>query len=244
MADNFPSFKGQLDKYKNPESEKSPLYRKRMSKKQTQEQKQTQKQKQKQTTSGKETPITELPELPPLLRPGLVCVFIGFNPGIESSSKGHYYAHRSNLFWKLLYESGCVEERVTYEDDVRMMDDYRYGFHDLVLRPTKSASELSSKEMLQNVPRLEKVLREINPRIVCMVGKGIYEKIMKNKTGKSLSQFEWGVQRDVKFVNAETILVVVPSTSGLAAGISKERKLQYFKDLKEVIMSVAHEDAH
>lgn len=41
-----------------------------------------------------------LPELRDVLEPGLICVFIGLNPGIMTARSGHAYAHPSNLFWK------------------------------------------------------------------------------------------------------------------------------------------------
>lgn len=44
-----------------------------------------------------------LPPLVDILEPNLICVFVGVNPGITTSQRGHAYAHPSNLFWKLLY---------------------------------------------------------------------------------------------------------------------------------------------
>jgi TDG/mug DNA glycosylase family protein len=184
---------------------------------------------------------TDLPQLPLLLEPGLVCVFIGFNPGIQSSLQGHSYAHRSNLFWKMIYESGCVNEPVTYHDDRSMIKRYGYGFHDLVLRPTRSIDELSRAEMLDNVPRLERTLQTYEPAIICFVGKGIWEKIYKYKTGRSLpkDRFAWGLQKNIDFTfiskDCSTKLFVMPSTSGLAAGMSREHKLALWKELAIII---------
>lgn len=186
----------------------------------------------------------DLPPLQPLLEPGLVCVFIGFNPGVQSSLQGHYYAHRSNLFWKLIYESGCVGEPVTCKDDRTLMQRYRYGFHDLVLRPTRGIDDLGSAEMLENVPRLERTLKTYEPAIVCFVGKGIWEKIYRYKTGRALSKenFTWGVQKNIEFKfitkDCNTKLFVMPSTSGLAAGMRREEKLTIWKDLANIITQV------
>ncbi|KAF5099770.1 hypothetical protein D0Z00_001511 [Geotrichum galactomycetum] len=192
---------------------------------------------------SKKKPIspTDLPQLPLLLEPGLVCVFIGFNPGIQSSLQGHFYAHRSNLFWKMIYESGCVNEPVTYHDDQSMIKRYRYGFHDLVLRSTRSMDELGRVEMLDNVPRLERTLQTYTPAIVCFVGKGIWEKIYKYKTGRILPKdgFAWGLQKNIDFTfvtkDRSTKLFVMPSTSGLAAGMSREHKLALWKELASII---------
>lgn len=47
----------------------------------------------------------QLQELQPSLGNGLAIVFVGYNPGVESSIKQHHYAHFTNLFWKLFNES-------------------------------------------------------------------------------------------------------------------------------------------
>lgn len=46
--------------------------------------------------------------LPDAVGPGLVLLFVGLNPGLETSRSGHAYAHPSNLFWKLLHRSGLT----------------------------------------------------------------------------------------------------------------------------------------
>lgn len=202
-----------------------------------------------------------LDPLVPLLKPGLVCVFVGFNPGIETAKKGHYYAHPSNGFWKMIYQSGCVDRKVTFMDDVKMPAEYQYGFHDLVARPTRGIDELSGAEMLAESPRLEADLAEVQPKIVCFVGKGIWEKIYYFKTGKPLKQkgFEWGLQyrpREVKaedykftarygksevpdlpftFAGGTITIYVLPSTSGIATSPSPKVRLDLWESLAEEI---------
>lgn len=180
------------------------------------------------------------------LQHGLVCVFVGYNPGIETAVQGHSYAHRSNLFWKLIYESGCVDRKVTFLDDEKLPDEYQYGFHDLVTRPTKGIDELSTDEMLEAVPRLEADLEPFRPRIICLVGKGIWEKIYKAKAGKSLKSvdFDWGVQYrpdgstgrlPFTFAGGHSVIFVLPSTSGLAAEPPRAKKLEIWTSLAKEI---------
>lgn len=182
-----------------------------------------------------------LDNLPPLLKPSLSCLFIGYNPGLVSALKGHYYAHPTNLFWSLIYESRVVDRPVTYKDDEALLDEYNYGFHDLVLRPTKGINELSNQEMIDNVPRLEEELVEYSPKVVCFVGKGIWEKIYRYKVGKRLStkEFTWGLQSNEEFVLADgkCKLFVLPSTSGLAAGMKRSEKLDIWFKLAELLDS-------
>lgn len=44
-------------------------------------------------------------DLQPSLGPDLKVIFVGYNPGIQSSIQQHHYAHFTNLFWKLFNQS-------------------------------------------------------------------------------------------------------------------------------------------
>jgi mismatch-specific thymine-DNA glycosylase len=173
----------------------------------------------------------------PLLKSNLKCVFIGFNPGTVSALTGHHYAHHSNLFWKLIYESGCVDRKVTHEDDVKLPDEYSYGFTDLVQRPTVGISDLSGSELLAGVPLLENRIRECAPKSICFIGKGIWESVHKVKKGRPLSkQFNWGLQPEGEF--GVDHVFVFPSTSGLVGGIPRAKKLELWKELAEFLKTV------
>src|SRR5450756_1260234 len=37
------------------------------------------------------------------ITPNLLCLFVGLNPGIQTATLGHPYAHPSNHFWRLLH---------------------------------------------------------------------------------------------------------------------------------------------
>ncbi|PVH16525.1 uncharacterized protein CXQ87_004819 [Candidozyma duobushaemuli] len=134
------------------------------------------------TSKGKKAPkesTAALLDLPPSIAPGITVVFVGFNPGVESSKQQHHYAHFTNLFWKLfnasdllrkvlarrdiyIEEHGLLKE--LYDNDAKICTaaarhdndllEYGIGFTDLVLRCTKSAQELSKAEKVANVPRL------------------------------------------------------------------------------------------
>lgn len=207
-------------------------------------------------------PSSTLKPLKPLLASNLRCVFVGFNPGIETARVGHYYAHRSNRFWKFLYESGCVDERLSCTDDQMVLQKYQYGFHDLVPRPTKGISELSNAEMLAGVPILEKDLSKVRPRVVAIIGKGIWEAIYRYKMNRRLNpkSFKWGIQYNnyndthgeegensmrktsrCCFLNS-CIVVVLPSTSGLVVSPSREEMLVLWKQLHMTIINASESD--
>jgi TDG/mug DNA glycosylase family protein len=176
---------------------------------------------------------TQVIEWKPLLRPGLKCVFVGFNPGTVSMAKGHYYAHHSNLFWKLIYESGIVKRKVTYEDDIKLQDEAGIGFTDLVARSTTGIKDLAPGEFRSGVPILEERLSANAPGMVVIVGKGIWDAIHRAKRGKPLSkEFSWGLQT-LRFAGCR--IYVVPSTSGLVGGVSRDEKLRLWKQLSALL---------
>lgn len=179
---------------------------------------------------------SHLKPLSPLLRPGLRCVFIGFNPGTTTALKGHYYAHHSNGFWKFMSSSGCVSRKVTYLDDQSMPDEFGIGFTDLVERPTTGISELSTEEMESGAISLEERIRTNAPGMVCFIGKGIWETVYRVRMGKRLKDFEWGYQRNYGFVFADCPNVfVLPSTSGLVAGVSKSEKERLWNQVSKFL---------
>jgi G:T/U-mismatch repair DNA glycosylase len=153
-------------------------------------------------------------DLAPSLAPHLTVVFVGFNPGVESSISQHHYAHFSNLFWKLFNQSRLALSVIPTAARDKFVTDglkvgfapyndldlarYGIGFTDLVLRCTKLASELSAAEKLSNVPRLLGELRLAQPRFVVFIGKGVWETVVRYLCGSApasvLSEFTWGHQ--------------------------------------------------
>lgn len=171
-----------------------------------------------------------LDPLPDLLDYNLKLVFCGFNPGIKSAEVGHRYAHRSNDFWKFIYESKIVEEKLIPEEDESMRERFGIGFTELVMRPTKGIEEIPAAEMQQNVPRLVNTINDYNPKVLCLVGRGIWDSIVKFSKLKQ-AKFTWGLQEQTLF---KCKCFVVPSTSGLVR-IPRDQKLKLWQELKTLI---------
>ncbi|MCK9520251.1 MAG: mismatch-specific DNA-glycosylase, partial [Dehalococcoidia bacterium] len=161
--------------------------------------------------------------LPLLLRPGLRLVFIGFNPGLESARRGHYYAFRGNVFWKQLNESGLVPRQVRFEDDRLLMDEAGIGFTDLCLRATRRADHLSRPEIVEGSARLHAELLEHQPRIAVFSGKGIYQLFGRHALGLAPSELARRPLGPQPERIGETVPWVIPSSSGLASGHHAER---------------------
>ncbi|KAI9291876.1 DNA glycosylase, partial [Neoconidiobolus thromboides FSU 785] len=177
------------------------------------------------------------------LKFGLDILFIGINPGLQSSLKNHHFAGPTNAFWPALCESGLVNEKLTFEDDVKLLKEYNYGFTNLVERPSRSISDLSRKEIMLGVPVLKQKISKYRPKIACFLGKQIFECFSGKK------KFELGLQLEPithdfdnledKFTKSivlsdytKTYLFVTPSTSGRSARFSRQQKIDYFVNVK------------
>lgn len=211
-----------------------------------------------------------LNDLPPSIPKNATVVFVGFNPGEESSRKQHHYAHPTNLFWKLFKALALLNQIVLCRDTpedrqlriykeifatgtciARPYHDYQLaelgvGFTDLCLRCTKQAKELNLKEKLANVPRLFTEFEASRAPFVVIVGKGIWEIIVKFIDGKGkLMGFEWGRQNPESPViraihhncGYTPAIYVFPNTSGLVALMKYPQKLQLWEQLASDVAS-------
>jgi TDG/mug DNA glycosylase family protein len=111
------------------------------------------------------------------IRPGLRILFVGINPGVRSAQTGHHFAGFSNRFWKLLFESGLLPERLTYEDDVRLPE-FGYGITNLVPRPTPGIDTLSPSEYVDGWKALDRKIRRYRPATVALVGVTLWRAIL------------------------------------------------------------------
>ncbi|KAI8807138.1 uracil-DNA glycosylase-like protein, partial [Cladochytrium replicatum] len=189
--------------------------------------------------------------LPDILRVDLDILFIGINPGIVSSQKGHHYAGHNNHFWGCLFESGLVKEKLTYADDSLCPDRYNFGFTNIVSRCTRSCDELTRTELVAGGRELLSKIKRATPRIVAFVGVEVYDSFLEAYSEAasnpaearakfkrtSLGSQKWRIQ--VKKQNSSEIkvirLFVMPSTSGRVVQYQKEDKLEFFKDLKALL---------
>jgi len=204
-------------------------------------------------TTSKYAPPSKYAHLSPLtdiLEPNLICVFVGFNPGVMTATRGHAYAHPSNMFWKLLHSSGLTDRRLRPEEDVDLPRLYAMGNTNLVSRPTKDAAELSKQEQVASTPILDMKIKNFRPEAVCIVGKSIWENIWTYRYGKKpkKEEFRYGWQdekhnmgllevdgedevEDDKWAGARVF--VATSTSGLSANLKLHEKEAIWKPFGE-----------
>jgi mismatch-specific thymine-DNA glycosylase len=211
----------------------------------------------KKRMSSKYAPPSKYAHLAPLtdiLEPNLICVFVGFNPGVRTATSGHAYAHPSNSFWKLLHSSGLTDRRCRPEEDVDLPRLYAMGNTNIVSRPSKDVAELSKEEVVAGTPILDNKIRKYKPEAVCIVGKSIWEAIWQYNRGKkpSKAEFHYGWQDEthnmgkLPFEGEEAStqvdddddwpgarVFVATSTSGLSASLKPAEKEAIWKPFGE-----------
>jgi thymine-DNA glycosylase len=131
------------------------------------------------------------------ITPNLICLLVGLNPGIQTATMGHPYAHPTNHFWRLLHSSGLTPNRqLAPSEYIILPEEYSLGNTNIVDRATRNGAELSKEEMVAGAGVLEEKIRKAKPEVVCFVGKSIWEAVWKWKHGRKInaSEFKYGFQ--------------------------------------------------
>jgi TDG/mug DNA glycosylase family protein len=162
------------------------------------------------------------------IEPGVRVLFVGINPGIRSALIGHHFAGYSNRFWKLLFDSGLVPERLTTEDD-RRLPEWGYGITNLVPRATPGIDSLARDEYAAGLVILRRKVRRFKPAIVAFVGVSLFRTIYEKR-----GPIRLGMQPET-FEGARTF--VLPNPSGRNANFSYNEMLRAFRKLARIIGS-------
>ncbi|WP_144546923.1 mismatch-specific DNA-glycosylase [Bacillus sp. X1(2014)] len=156
-----------------------------------------------------------------LLKENLKVLFVGFNPSIRSSELGHHYASPNNRFWKILYESGLTPRKYEAMEDEKLLD-LGFGSTNIVERPTKAADEITKEEYTEGSEILKKKVVQFKPKVICFVGKGVYQQY------SGLKVIQWG--RQTKCLVPGVVDFVAPSSSGLVR-MKMEEIIEIYKGL-------------
>ncbi|WWC73030.1 uncharacterized protein I206_106995 [Kwoniella pini CBS 10737] len=147
--------------------------------------------------------------------------------GKRSSTMGHHFSHPTNKFWRSLHQSGLTPRLLDPTEDHKMPA-YGYGLTNLVDRPTSEQSELSTLEMKLNVFNLTKKFLKYQPKLVCFVGKKIWD-VYESVISKTATPIE-SVQEVKGQLYIESKMESSSSSSGSHSKIKmKEEKI----DIKE-----------
>jgi TDG/mug DNA glycosylase family protein len=168
-----------------------------------------------------------LPRLRDRIGPGVRVLFVGINPGVRSALTGHHFAGFSNRFWKLLYESRLVPERIAYSDDDRLPE-FGYGITNVVARPTPGIDTLTRAEYVDGRMKLRRKVRRHRPEVVALVGVTVFRAMFPEHKGA----VTLGVQRQRI---GDSRLFVLPNPSGRNANFSYAEMLASFRALRRFI---------
>jgi TDG/mug DNA glycosylase family protein len=107
--------------------------------------------------------------LGPIVRQGLLVLFVGINPSLRSAEVGHHFARPGNRFWPALHAAGFTPRRFSPWEEAELLS-LGVGITNLVARTTASAAELSAHELRAGGVRLARKVRRFKPRAVAVVG--------------------------------------------------------------------------
>jgi len=111
--------------------------------------------------------------LPHTLPDHFVCrprlLIVGLNPASYAVKMGHYYARRSNRFWRLLHDSGLVPALLTFDDDARLPS-LGIALTDLVKRPSANVDAITPVEFRAGRARLARIARRLQPAVIAFNG--------------------------------------------------------------------------
>lgn len=158
------------------------------------------------------------------VRKDLKILFVGFNPSIRSSETGHHFANPNNRFWKILFEAGLTPRKFEPVEDSKLLD-LGMGITNIVSRPTKAADEITKEEYIEGREILKEKIALLKPKVVCYVGKGVYQEF----SGRKLAP--WGIQAEA--VVSGTIDFVAPSSSGLVR-MKLDEMVGIYKELAKI----------
>lgn len=163
--------------------------------------------------------LNTAPGLPDIIAPGLILLFVGFNPSVYSAQRGHYYARPGNRFWPLLALAGLTPRRYAPEEDHRLLD-LGIGVTDLCPIPTPGIADVPRAVAEAGRGALTAKIERYGPRIVSFNGRATYERYF----GRPLPA--WGLQGD-RIGTAPALVFVTPSSSGRANGVGAAREGAY-----------------
>ncbi|HEY3920341.1 MAG TPA: mismatch-specific DNA-glycosylase [Stellaceae bacterium] len=183
------------------------------------------------------------PTLPDLLREGLDVVFVGINPSVFSAQQGHYFARKINRFWPAFSRSRLslaarqvfgVERLEPVHD--RALQDYGFGFTDLVKRASPRSTDLTRDEPNAGVAALVRKLKRYCPRMACLHGVTVGRPVQR-VLAPQLVQIGLGLQ---PYLIGTTRVFVVPNPSPANAHFTPADQTRWYDALADALDESAH----
>ncbi len=161
--------------------------------------------------------------VPDILAPGLKVLFCGINPGLYTAAVGHHFARPGNRFWPALYLAG-ITPRLLQPDEERELLKWGYGITNVVARASAVASDLNLDELKAGGMLLEQKVKQVNPRILAVLGIGAYR--------SAFSEPKAMVGEQSRKIGT-TRVWALPNPSGLNAHYNVEELAALLRELKQ-----------
>lgn len=149
-------------------------------------------------------------------------LLVGLNPSILSAERGVGFVRAGNRFWPAALAAELVSRD---RDPLHALDHHRVGMTNLVARPTRGADELRADEYRSGGSRLERLVRWLQPRVVCVVGVTGWRVAVDRKAAIGLQREPFGGRP----------VVVMHNPSGLNAHATVASLTNAFRE----VMSIA-----
>ncbi|MBB4916458.1 G/U mismatch-specific DNA glycosylase [Streptosporangium saharense] len=158
-----------------------------------------------------------------VLGPSIEVLFCGINPGLYSAVTGHHFARPGNRFWPALHLSGFTP-RLLAPAQQWELPSYGLGITNVVARATAQAAELSPEEFREGGVRLARLVGEVKPRVLAVLGVTAYRTAFAER-GAAVGPQERRI--------GETAVWVLPNPSGLNAHWTLDRIAGQLRELRE-----------
>jgi double-stranded uracil-DNA glycosylase len=156
--------------------------------------------------------------VPDVLAHGLTCVFCGINPGRVSDAAAAHFANPRNDFWRLLHDAGFTPRLYDPHEQFALLE-LGIGVTNAAYRTTPGSGDLRRGDF--DVPRLERLALDYEPRAIAFVGKEAYRGLFNERPQLGPQERLLGPSR----------LYVLPSTSPANAAVPYPERLRWFRAL-------------
>jgi double-stranded uracil-DNA glycosylase len=171
--------------------------------------------------SSKPKPPSSVPDV---LAPALRVVFCGINPGRWSAAAGAHFANPRNDFWRLLHDAGFTP-RLLAPEEQHVLPSFGLGLTNAAFRTTRGSGDLRRADFAGAVERLERIAGDLGPAWIAFVGKEAYRGAFGERPVLGAQERRLG----------KVQLFVLPSTSPANAAVSYAERLQWFRELRELV---------
>jgi TDG/mug DNA glycosylase family protein len=159
--------------------------------------------------------------LPDFVAPGMRVLICGLNPSVYAADRGVGFARPGNRFWPAALAAGLVTQD---RDPGHALRAHGMGMTDLVKRATPNASALTKTEYHEGAARVERLVRWLQPRVVCFVGLTGWRAAVDPKAVAGLQPSAFG----------GAAAYVMPNTSGINAHVTLDDVVEHLRRVQEL----------